>query len=151
MFFGTVLKQATTDLHFSNWQLATLWLTDKLSQAAPTFKHASLDSWKQTKTKQKQKTWPCCFRKQEWSAVKLCKSNRDLEITWCCLRRLSKWGKLPVPWREVHGLLRGGILQDDRLTPRRSIIKENKALLTRIYKSSGPRSEPPSSILPSFQ
>ena len=31
----------------------------------------------------------------------LCWSNRDCDLTWCCLPRLSKWAELTVSWREV--------------------------------------------------
>ena len=55
--------------------------------------NASLDS--------KQNTWPCCFQKQQRSALGLCRSNREFDFTWCCLLRLSKWAELSVSWREV--------------------------------------------------
>ena len=72
----------------SNWPLATLLLTDELSQSAPPYKHASSDS--------KQKTWPRCFGKQERSAWGLGRSNRGIEFMWCCLLRLSKLAELFV-------------------------------------------------------
>ena len=58
-----------------SWPLATLWLTDELIQSAPACKYAFVDS--------KQNSWPCCFRKQKWSALGLCRSNREFEFTWC--------------------------------------------------------------------
>ena len=49
-----------------------------------------------------QSTRLCCFRKQRWSALGLCTSNWEFELTWRCLHRLSKWAELWVSWREVY-------------------------------------------------
>ena len=77
-----------------NWLLATLWLTDELSQSAPMYKHASLDK--------KQKMWPSCFWKQQWSTLGLCRSISHFELTWCCLLHLSQRAELSASWQEVN-------------------------------------------------
>ena len=71
-----------------NSPVVTLWLTDELSESSPAYKHASLDS--------KQITWPCCFRKQQWSALGLYRSNREFNFTWIIVyfACLSGWSCL---------------------------------------------------------
>ena len=71
-----------------NSPVVTLWLTDELSESSPAYKHASLDS--------KQITWPCCFRKHQWSALGLYRSNREFNFTWIIVyfACLSGWSCL---------------------------------------------------------
>ena len=70
----------------SDWQM-------RLVNERPRYKHASLS--------RKQNTSPCCFWKQRWMALRLCRSNREFERTWHCLLRSCKWTDRPVFWREV--------------------------------------------------
>ena len=72
------------------WPLGTLWLTDERSQSVPAYKNTP--SWTVNEC-----TWPCCFPKQQWSALGLCRSNCQLELTWCCLFRMSKRAELFSP------------------------------------------------------
>ena len=47
-----------------------------------------------TSSDSRQNTWPCCCRKQQGSALELCRSNKEFEFTWWCLLLLSKWAEL---------------------------------------------------------
>ena len=82
---------------YTNWPLTWLWLTGKLSQSAPTYKHAFLDK------KSEQGTWFCCFWKQL-----IAKHFQTVQIkpwVWtqgCSLLRLSKWVELSASWQEVN-------------------------------------------------
>ena len=72
----------------ANWPLATVWLTDKPSQSALAYKHASWDS--------KQNTWPCYIWKQERGVLRPCciwKQERGVLRPYCI-------------WKQERGVLR---------------------------------------------
>ena len=77
----------------TNWPLASVWLTDKPSQSALAYKHASWDS--------RENTWPCCIWKQERGVLRPRRWNRQFQLTRCCLLHLSKLAELYETSREV--------------------------------------------------
>ena len=107
---------------------SSLWQLILAQISAPAYKHESLDS--------EQNTWPCCFQKQHWSALGLCRSNCEFEITCCCLLRSSKWAELSVNKHRVSWNSRFDLYSTKALLPLFSKKTRPRALFTLVFKEA---------------
>ena len=95
--------------HVGLFQIPFLWLHalsvdlsppcdwHELSQSAPTYKYAFLDS-----TPNMSKAYGnAVFENNGVKHLGLCRWNREFKPTWCCLLHLSKWAEVSISWREV--------------------------------------------------
>ena len=85
-----------------NWPVSALWLTNKLSQSAPAYKHTSLDTPAGGPSVSRSRCSRAGFENKDQTPCGLCSSKREVRRTLGSLLRLSQWEELSDWQREVR-------------------------------------------------
>ena len=78
----------------------------------------------------KQNRWACCFWKQQWSSLGLCRSTRESELARCFFTSLQS------KWTELSCLLARGV-SDDGLALEASSPNTGRGLTTKSRPKPG--------------